>query len=317
MHGGDGGSTQGHSWEIDDNNGGTKMFKRNYILATIVGQLILCATTFSATYYVSPLGEDSNGGILEGEPFQTVQHAIDQMKAGDTMVLLDGVYRGTLQLKSGITLRAQNPRKAVFTGAEPIEGTDFTLHSGSIYKSKISTPPKQLFYQSKPMPWATWPKVTWADNWVKNKRYMTGDQVGSDRVIHADFSSIKDADLTGAYCYLRDWFSVVRRNIQSFDGTSLTLEKTGSRHGTKRSEFFLAGAVDLIGNPGEWAYRDNTLYFYPPDGKKPNAAELFAQTNDYTINEAEAMSDITIEGDKAYGTWYGMKEILKAWLAVM
>ncbi len=66
------------------------MFKRNFILGTIVSQLILCATVSAATYYVSPLGADSNGRISEGEPFQTVQHAIDQMKAGDTLVLLDG-----------------------------------------------------------------------------------------------------------------------------------------------------------------------------------------------------------------------------------
>ena len=110
------------------------MFKRNFILGTIVSQLILCPTVFAATYYVSPLGDNSNGGILEDKPFQTVQHAINQMKVGDELVLLDGVYRGTLQLKSGITIRAKNPRKAIFTGAERIEGTNFTLHSGSIYK---------------------------------------------------------------------------------------------------------------------------------------------------------------------------------------
>jgi len=278
------------------------MLKSEINLSAILCLLILGTTAFSATYYVSPSGSDENPGISEEKPFRVVQHAIDKMKAGDTLVVLDGLYTGTLKIKSGITLRAKNPRKAVFGGAEPLPGTTFTKHSAHIYKAKISTPPKQLFYQNKRMPWATWPKVTWADNWVKNKRYMTGDQVGSDRVIHADFSSIKDADLTGAYCYLRDWFSVVRRNIQSFNGTSLTLEATGSRHGTKSSVFFLAGAVDLISSPGEWAYRDNTLYFYPPDGKQPNATELFAQTNDYAINEAQAVSDITIEGVDFFAT---------------
>ena len=124
---------------------------------TIISSLLLStALTLSAsTYYVSPLGNNNNKGISEKMPFQEVQYAIDQMKAGDTLIVLDGFYTGTLQLKSGISIHAKNPRKAVFSGAEPMKGTNFTKHSESIYKSKISTPPKQLFYQNKPMPWAT------------------------------------------------------------------------------------------------------------------------------------------------------------------
>jgi len=279
------------------------MYKRTFLLGTIVSQLILCPTVLAATYYVSPLGDDSSVGTSEDKPFRVVQHAIDQMTTGDTLVVLDGLYTGTLKLKSGITVRAKNPRKAIFSGAEPLQGTAWTKHSGNIYKSTISTPPKRLFYQNKPMPWASWPKVTWADNWVYNKRWITAPQVGANRVINADFSSIKDADLTGGVCYLRDRFSAIRHNIQSFNGTSLTLETIGNRSNTKNSSiFFLAGAVDLISNPGEWAYKGNTLYFYPPDRKLPDGAELFVQTNDYTVNEAQAVSDITIEGIDFFAT---------------
>jgi hypothetical protein len=220
-------------------------------LSLILCLLILCSAASAATYYVSPSGNDENPGTREEKPFQIVQHAIDQMKIGDTLVVLDGFYTGTLKIKSGITIRAKNPRKAVFSGAEPLKEATFTKHSGNIYKAKISTPPKQLFYQNKPMSWASWPKVTWADNWVMDKRWVTGEQVGSDRVIKADFTNIKDADLTGGVCYLRDLTSVLRHNIESFDGISLKLETIGSRRKTTSSIFLLAGAVDLISNPGE------------------------------------------------------------------
>jgi len=282
----------------------TRMLKRKYSIGVMLCQLILCTTAFPATYYVSPLGDDSNAGSSENKPFRVVQHAIDQMKTGDTLVVLDGFYTGTLKLKSGITLRAKNPRKAIFSGAEPLQGTTFTKHSGNIFKAIISTPPKQLFYQNKPMAWASWPKVTWADNWVKSKRWKTGDQVGTNRVIKADFSSIKSLDLAGGVCYLREGGGgeCHRHFIESFDGTNLKLVTIGSRRKTKGSVFFLAGAVDLISSPGEWAYKDNSLYFYPPDGKQPNGAELFAQTNDYSINEAKAVSDITIEGVDFFAT---------------
>jgi len=72
------------------------------------------------------------------------------MKTGDTLVVLDGLYTGTLKLKSGITLKAKNPRKAVFSGAEILNET-FEHHSGKIYKTKVDKSPKQLFYNDQPM----------------------------------------------------------------------------------------------------------------------------------------------------------------------
>src|SRR5210317_2074161 len=106
----------------------------------ILCQLILCAavsTASAATYYVSPAGDDGNSGASESDSFRVVQHAVDQMNSGDVLVVMDGVYAGELKLKSGITLKAKNPRKAVFSGAEPVKAR-FERHSGNIYKGKIS-----------------------------------------------------------------------------------------------------------------------------------------------------------------------------------
>lgn len=276
--------------------------KKSKAIIIILLLLMTCSYVTASTYYVSPSGNNDNTGMSEDKPFQVVQYAINQMVVGDTLIVLDGFYTGSINLKSGITIKAKNPRKVVFSGAEPLKGTNFIRHSGYIFKSKISIAPKQLFYQNKPMPWATWPKVTRADNWVKNKRWVTGEQVGEDRVIKADFSSIKDTDLTGGVCYLRDLTSVLRHNVESFDGTSLTLETIGNRRKTTSSEFLLAGVVDLITSPGEWAYRDGTLYFYSPDGKQPNVKDFLAQTNDYTINEEKVLSDMRIEGVDFFAT---------------
>ena len=118
------------------------------ILAFTVA-IITSAGSFADTYYVSPAGDDANAGKTEEKPFEMVQHAVDAMKVGDTLVVLDGVYTGMLKLKSGITVRAQNPRKVVFSGAEPLKGS-FEKHSENIYKIQIGVDPKQVFYQDKP-----------------------------------------------------------------------------------------------------------------------------------------------------------------------
>jgi len=136
----------------------------------ILCQLIVCSTASPATYYVSPVGNDRNSGTSEDRPFRVVQYAIDQMKAGDTLIVLDGFYTGTLRLKSGITIRAKNPRKAVFSGLELLERV-FEQHSENIYKTEIDIGPKQLFYNDQPMTWARWPNARWSENWIAEKKW--------------------------------------------------------------------------------------------------------------------------------------------------
>ena len=97
-------------------------------------------------------------GLLGGRRniFHQDVHTIIQelaMMIHPTLVVLDGVYTGTLKLKSGITIQAKNPRRAVFSGLEHLE-TSFREHSVGIYKAKIEGSLKQLFYDDQPMTWA-------------------------------------------------------------------------------------------------------------------------------------------------------------------
>ena len=67
----------------------------------------VAAPVCAATFFVSPSGNDDNTGRTEEQPFKIVQYAIDRMLAGDKLIVLAGIYSGTLKLKSGITLRAK------------------------------------------------------------------------------------------------------------------------------------------------------------------------------------------------------------------
>ena len=124
------------------------MLIRNLLLpVAVVCLLSLYATVSAESYYVSPLGDDANSGTSEDQPFQMVQHAIDQMSSGDTLVVLDGVYTGALKLKSGISIRAKNRRKVVFSGADRLQGI-FEKHSENIYKINVGIEPKHVFYKT-------------------------------------------------------------------------------------------------------------------------------------------------------------------------
>lgn len=299
------------------------MVSRFKLVKALILQLILCTTVSAATFYVSPTGNNNNSGITEVKPFQVVQFAIDQMKAGDTLVILDGFYTGTLQLKSGITIQAQHPRRAVFSGAVPLT-TKFEKYTDKIYKTRIDKPIKQLFFKEKPMTWAQWPDMQWSENWNYDKKWaLAALGTGPGVLTSDDFSEIADLDLIGGYCFLRygKGNSCYSRLIEGFDGDTLhwnddnfySNRNTGEdgRRGTARallsleethvyhpvnSKFFLAGDLDLLNVPGEWFVEDKVLYFYPPKGENPNEALVLAKTIDYCIYQEQAVSDVSIEG---------------------
>jgi hypothetical protein len=193
------------------------------ISLAVACQLILATTVSAATYYVSPSGNNGNKGTSEKRPYRVVQHAIDRMQAGDTLVVLDGFYTGTLKLRSGITIRAKNPRKAVFSGVKPLE-VRFERHDRKIYKAKISGSPKQLFYNDQPMTWARWPNAQWSENWIAEKKWARATDGTGPGVLTSDaFKQIEDMDLAGGYCFIRygKGNSCYSRLIKSFDGHTL------------------------------------------------------------------------------------------------
>jgi hypothetical protein len=75
----------------------------------------------SSVHYIGPKGNDTNEGSVS-HPWATFQHADEVAKPGDTMIILDGTYRGRVVLASSgtpdhpITYRARNKRRAKLVG---------------------------------------------------------------------------------------------------------------------------------------------------------------------------------------------------------
>jgi hypothetical protein len=291
--------------------------------------LLFSQANATTTVYVSPVGNNKNTGKSEIKPYKTIQYAIDQMNVGDTLLVLDGFYTGSVQLKSGITIKAKNPRKAIFSGTEPLK-TSFKKHTDKIYKTKVDKKFKQLFYNNEPMVWAQWPNVKWSDNWDGDKKWAKATVGTGPGVLTSDsFSSIKNLDLAGAYCFIRygKGNSCYSRLIESFNGKTLhwndynfyskkftgedgtrgsaiALKTLGEDHEwhPNKSKFFLAGSLDLLDAPGEWFVKEDILYLYPTNRKNPEKAVILAQTIDYCIDEKNELSGITIEGIDFFGS---------------
>jgi hypothetical protein len=115
----------------------------------------------SATYYVSPLGNDSSTGTLE-QPFATVQHGLNQLLAGDTLILRAGNYHESVTVaRSGtasapITLADYPGETATLIGAQPVTGP-WAIYAGSIYKTPWPSQPMQVFSDGHLLNEARWP----------------------------------------------------------------------------------------------------------------------------------------------------------------
>ena len=300
------------------------------IIVGLIFQILFSSSIFASVYYVSPTGNNNNKGVSKTQAFQTVQYAIDQMRSGDKLMVMDGYYFGALKLKSGITIKAIHPRNVTFSGAALVK-TTFEKYSGGIYRTPIGAKNiKQLFFNNKPMTWAQWPNIQWSENWNASKKWKSATNGTGPGILSSNaFSEINGLDLKGGYCFIRygKGNSCYSRRIESFDGKTLNWndedfydkKRTGEDgpRGSKeallslseshnwhpnKSRFFLAGDLDLLDAEGEWFVEDDFLYFYPPEGTDPNKAEVVVSTLDYVINEDKSLSNITFEGIHFFAT---------------
>jgi len=69
-------------------------------LITLSLLVLLSGLAFSASYYVAPTGNDEDAGTQE-KPWLTLQHAVDQVAPGDTILVESGTYAGCQMGRSG------------------------------------------------------------------------------------------------------------------------------------------------------------------------------------------------------------------------
>jgi hypothetical protein len=90
--------------------------------ATVNGRLS------NVVYYVSSTGNDSDDGSCN-RPWATIQHADSIVRPGNTVIVLDGTYKGDISLASSgtpghpITYRAENKWKAKLMGTSSGNGS--------------------------------------------------------------------------------------------------------------------------------------------------------------------------------------------------
>lgn len=96
--------------------------------------------SWSATYYVDPIGNNTNSGTSISYPFKTIQKSMDTAVAGDTVYVRGGVYREQVDVYRGggsgpdkmVRVLAYENETPVVKGSDQVTG--WVLHAGNIWK---------------------------------------------------------------------------------------------------------------------------------------------------------------------------------------
>ena len=103
---------------------------RNIILLSIINTMLFSAVSFAQTswYVSSERGSDKNDGTVD-TPFKTIMRAVENVKAGDTILLETGVYREQVIFNEN----PQETKSAVIT-LKPVSGNRPVIKGSDIVR---------------------------------------------------------------------------------------------------------------------------------------------------------------------------------------
>jgi parallel beta-helix repeat protein len=230
-------------------------------------------------HYVSNSGDDANSGTSPAAPWKSlakVQTA--DLKPGDAVLFRRGdEWVGTLTIQASGA--AGNPivfgaydkgvRPKLY-GSETV--TDWTQHSGSIFKASFPKPIAQLFLDGARMRLARYP----------NQGYVSVSSLQSSTQFTANALDAA-LDYTGATWFGRtDYWIMETMQVTASNSKTLTLGSAPSSHLNVGEGFILMNKLAFLDQPGEWFYDSSTstVYLWTPNGDSPSSYTIRGTVHD-------------------------------------
>ena len=276
--------------------------------------LLLVSTLLSENYYVSKsYGNNNNDGKSVSSPFKTIAKAASVMTAGDVCYIREGSYHETITINnkdgsqgSPIVFTRYNNERVVLDGTLPID-TSWTVHSGNIYKKKLSFTPWQLFVGGLEQVMARWPNAKFSDEsiWDNDNHWAKGT-IDDDENAYSNGTMIDDP-------YTNDQGESINLSSQGFDldqtnkeaiailntGSFRTWSRKVTSHSggtfnyattpgwkTKHHYYYLEGRLEFLDSAGEWFFdtADSMLYLWPENNANPKDLDIRGKVQSYAFN---------------------------------
>lgn len=283
--------------------------------------------TFSADFYLSPSGNDTNPGTRE-KPFVSLERAkkaaeihFQQNPDEDcTIWLEDGKY----PISTPVVFNAENFKNQTgqlffkaLSGAEPIvsgglEVGGWQKVSDGLWKAKLpkelynEKPPRELFVENRRAVRARFP----------NDDYLRVSQVGDDRRTHFFFKTgdfpLPENEKSVELVLLHDW-SISRMPVKEInrEQNKLTaVDSIGAKspaffnldHWEPNPRYYLENAMEFLDAEYEWFYNSDKKSFYLklPENENPNEMKINIPVSEGLIllqgKENQPLKNIHFEG---------------------
>lgn len=247
-----------------------------------------------ALYVSNESGSDQTGDGTSANPYASISGAMSQAKAGDQILLEDGVYREkVLFAASNLTLSASGD-SAVISGTDIVNNW-IDLGNG-LFKSYQPDTVHQVLLNSIPQVKAKFPNQVADTNLFV---FTTTSIQKADSSITMDSLSDALGDLSGATI----WYLVGHRwlastaEVSSHNGTSLILNNM-STSWSGEGIAYLTNSLSLLDTSGEWHWQNDTLYFQFDEGDL-NSHVIEAQVRK-TLIDYNGNDGVMVDGVHGY-----------------
>ena len=258
------------------------------LIIWVVTQFMMSVPSFGQTIYVSPAGNDNNTGS-QGDPVQSFQKGADLAKAqGATVVEFAGgeyLFTSTIILDttySGISFRAATGATPVFTSLKQITG--WTVHNGNIMVASLPAGITNIRYLQDTS--ETWLKRSSTSFFRPDFIAPCGGaecehwEPGAPQLRKTFTTYPTSFDMPNpskaAQYDLRAHMTAWHAQVLPITGINTSTRRidvgTPSHYGLVNgiddllSECWVLNSIEGIGQPGEWACIDGSVYLYPKSG---------------------------------------------------
>ena len=289
--------------------------------------------TPSGIYVSVAYGSDDNPGTI-GQPYKTIQKAVNEMVAGDTCYIMEGTYREEIRRgfvsgssASPLVICAYPGHDVTLDGTVEITA-GWEPYQENIYRAVIDTTIWQLFVDNDMMTSARWPNVEVfsRDTWIRNgwARMHASSTLGT-MVDDASWSpgntlAGQEASFNGAMAILNlNYWTTGVNPAEGHEAGSgqFNYNPTGIMQNDDMfqvydylygSYYFIEGSLACLDAPGEWYFNPETreLYLWTKDGGSPAGRDIRGKTQTYAI-EFTSSKYIQLKDLAFFGTTFSFK----------
>lgn len=285
------------------------------------------SSSVGTTYYVAQTANasDENEGSASA-PFLTLNKAGKIAKAGDTVIVCEGVYRESLSvLNNGtptkpITFIAKEGDDVVISATETISGFTADPERPGVYKAPISwnlgDGRNQIFMNNESLVEARYPNgpiihsedETISKNWLVKGDFQVVEEDNYQTVVSDTLLNQDTVDYwKGAY-YIAcrgSGYRVTTARVSASENGKLKLTEVTSGQwdrgqGGVWNFGYLAGHINCLDEAGEWIIKDGQIYLIPP--KDANIQNLKVEVkNRQTVLDLSSNEYVQIKNINMFG----------------